>query len=222
MKGYDILGLARQDIGLLKSLIPHNVFIGALEDTFGEVSSQLLSLIETGKVSGFRIHLRDGTCVRRKNCAPGTFPLNNLIYMGMLAKGYNDIAATTGKKCYLSPVLEYDEKSRSRILGWAHTLRHFAPLCHVIFTPGRGKVPRNYLVERHLKGNSYLVSSDGYLTIRESVNFLKSHRAKIKLLWWPQCNLLDRRGPIVAPIKRFNKITPRDMNVANRALRQVK
>lgn len=165
IRGLDILGLAMQDAKMIADELPQGFALGVLEGTFGSVVPKLESILKTGKVSAFRSHLINWTCRRNHNCeASEPDPSRYLDVLGRRARAFESLHSRfPSLACYLSPLLEYDERGVGVVQQWISVVEKAAPSCTVLLSPsGVGSTPANYPVERH--GNSargFSISNDG-------------------------------------------------------------
>jgi hypothetical protein len=228
-KGYDVLGLARQDTKMIAREARPGTVLGVLHDTFGDEAPKVREMIadHPGKFVAIRAHCRDGTCVRNKSCAPGTPSLNNMPVMAECAREYNSISQDTGVPCWLSPVLEHDEKDKNVVQTWINTLRSNAPLCGLVQNPFSGTTVPGVIVERHggKKASGSIISTDGVSLYDVDTRTWWNQATGFSLGWINRFNLRlsGEKGkppfPKDRPLK--NRATVYDMQLIGRLMEPV-
>jgi len=222
-QGYDILGLAKQDVGMIAQEIRPNSVIGVLEGTFGPVIPSLTRLIQTGKVCAFRAHLRDGTCWRNKKCPKGTPSLHELTYLGKLAQSFQALSDRTQVPCYLSAVLEHDEKDAKKVQAWIDVIRRHAPSCTPVISAFSGVFLPGILKEKH--GNDSradIVSNDGVSLYDADTSHYWSHGSLFSLGWIHRFNLrTSGEKTFVPPLQRKAKATRLDIQTVSKLMAPV-
>lgn len=214
LKGYDILGLAKQDIKMIGSTIAKDSAIGVLEGTFGSAIPPLEKLINTGKVIAFRAHLTNGTCFRNRACERGEPPAGDIKALRTRASSYEALHRRHPEvKCYLSPRLEHDEKNKELVNSWIKSIKESAPSCEIVCSAFTGYCPNGVLIEKH--GNSSkgdVVSNDGESLYDANTGTYWGNGREISLAWIHRFNLRTTgEKTFTPPSKRTAKATKNDM-----------
>lgn len=153
-QGLDLLALPKIDSNIVIPELPKNTVIGALHGTFGPLLTPYEKYLKSENVTAGRAHLFNGACWRNKNCERGEPKLNNFETLAYRARVTGQLFSKyPNVKCYLSPVLEYDERDRRVVQRWVDILRKNASNCTVVLSPNKGILVPGTLVERH--GNAY-------------------------------------------------------------------
>ncbi|GEM_PF-1832259 len=229
IRGLDILSLARQDVDMIARELEPGMAIGVLQGTFGnDAPDALRKLLETGKVPAFRAHLLNGSCWRKGVCERGEPRLTDFEELRKRAELYQKLAADFPRvRCYLSPVLEHDEKNKAIVERWVSVLKASAPRCEVVISAESGHVPAGVLVERH--GNDArgdIISNDGdSLFDSNSTRYLQGGETLV-FGWIPRFNRnlkpTCRRppcDPFVPPSGRKHKASRDDIRQVQALLR---
>lgn len=214
-KGFDLLGLAKQNIKMLIRNLPKGCAIGVLAGTFGEVTKPLASLLDTGKVVAVRAHLINTVCKRNNNCEagePSPYDIDVLrrraVKFEMLAHRYPKV------KFFISPALEYDEKDIKLIKKWVRVIKDVVPSCEVVLNPHTGVTIDGPLREKH--GNKYtpsdIRSNDGadFFDL-EDFDRYKNQGRIMTLGWTYSFNCRAKSGPWVPPSQRTIKCTAKEI-----------
>lgn len=220
--GQDILGLAMQDVGMVAKTLEQGQAIGVLAGTFGPTIKPLRRLLVTGKVPAFRAHLINGTCWRNRVCEAGEPRPNNIKAIRKRAKEYADLQAEfPNVKCFLSPVLEHDEKDKGLVLSWVRAIHDAAPQCEVVISAFSGWVPPGVLVERHgndAKGD--IISNDGESLFDSNSPKYRTGGRIMVLGWINRYNLrVTGEKTFTPPSKRKHKASKTDLIQAMRLLK---
>lgn len=182
--GLDQLGLARHDARMIAEELPRGWWIGALDHTFGDPMPNLEIVANSGKLAGFRMHLRNTVCVRNRNCERTEPRYDDFEALGRDARKWAEFAQRKTLKCILSPWLEHDVKDRAKVERAVSVLRTNAPNCAVAVSAFTGYVPPGVLVEKH--GNAArgdIISNDGHsLFDSDSPEYRK--RGKVLVFGW--------------------------------------
>ena len=168
LKGLDLLGLARMDAKMISEEIDNGTAIGTLDSTFGDPYPKLGLLASTGKVSAYRVHLRDFTCYRSSHCPPGYPAQNDTRPIRKAALRLAAFQSHYNIPCFVSPALEHDVRGARDTTSWFRILDEVLPNCVPVCSAFTGYCPkvtpngRRILIEKH--GNSVngdVVSNDG-------------------------------------------------------------
>lgn len=234
--GYDILGLAMQDIKIVKQEFAPNYALGTLAGTFGSPFEYQDELLATGKVSAWRTHLGNGTCKRNNNCGPGEFGPYDLKTLKKRAERYYALKLKyPGIPCFLSPYLEHDEKDKNLVNAWVALLRKTAPQCQVVISAFTGYVPPGVIIEKHGNTNTAaIVSNDGTSLFDANMTYdggasqtepryrYRTNGSMIVFGWVNRCNLrVSGEKVFVPPLQRKAKLTRDNMQQITRLLKPV-
>lgn len=208
IRGLDLLGLAKLDRKMILQQLPSGSAIGVLAGTFGNAQGPLEEMLQSGKVSAVRIHLLNGACWRGKNCEATEPKLSDIEAIGNRARVFSElIGRYPSVQCFLSPVLEYDERNPSMVRQWVGAIQQSAPGCRIVLSPGSGITIGGYLIERH--GNSYgradIRSNDGE-SLFDAPRDYPSEGSTITLGWVPSFNLRRAGERTFVPPSRRNSI----------------
>lgn len=222
--GYDVLGLAMQDVGMVANAIEANTAIGVLDGTFGDAEAPLEKVLKTGKVSSFRAHLLNGTCWRNHNCEGNEPKVTDIKAITKRAKKFE---ATHQKypnvKCYVSPVLEHDVKDQTLVRRWYDALRLGAPSCTPVCSAFTGWCPPGVLKEVH--GNTItgdISSNDGVSLYDAETPGYFTHGSNISFGWIHRFNLrVSGEHSWTPPSKRTTKATRDDFAQINALMKPV-
>lgn len=188
--GLDVLGIAIQDIKIIKNQLKQGMAIQALEGTFGDAIPPLKECLSTGKLSVWLLHLADGTCIRNNTCRSGAIKYSDyqsLQKRAIAAEKLHQLYPTV--RCYLSPFLEHDSKDKNQVNRWFQTIKDFAPSCIPMVSAFTGYKPAGVLVQNH--GNTAtgaIISNDGENYQDSNIDRYKSGASLIALAWWPRLN----------------------------------
>lgn len=215
IKGFDLLGLPKQNIKMLKKNLPKGCAIGVLCGTFGEVTRPLSTLLDTGKIVAVRAHIINTVCKRNHNCEhgePGPYDLDTfrkrVAKFEILAHKYPKV------KFYLSPALEYDEKDEALIKRWVRIIKHGCPSAQVVLNPHSGVLVGDYLREKHGNKNtpSDIRSNDGedFFDLSNPDNY-KNQGSVITFGWTHSFNCREKGASWVPPSKRTIQCTSKEI-----------
>lgn len=208
-KGLDLLGLAKLDTKMIAPLLPNNTCMGTLSGTFGNIAPHATDLLSTNKVSCWRDHLLNGPCARSHNCESGEPGLRDFGAIEKRARAVVDTLKNfPSVACYLSPVLEYDERDKTVVQKWIDAIKRGAgDRCKIVLSPASGVVLPGYLVERH--GNSYgkadVRSNDGE-SLFEAPSTYPSEGSSITFGWIPSFNLRRQGESAFTPPSRRSSV----------------
>lgn len=210
-KGFDILGLAKQDIRMLKKALPKGCAIGTLSGTFGEITSPLTSILDTGKIVAVRNHLINTVCRRNNNCEAGEPKPTDYDVIRKRAAKFQMLAIKYPKvDFFLSPALEYDEKDKDVVKRWVTIIKNTAPACKIVLNPHSGVLVGDYLREKHGNKNtpSDIRSNDGedFFDL-DDYDAYKSQGEIITFGWTYSFNCRKEGGPFIPPSQRTVKCT---------------
>lgn len=216
IKGFDLLGLPKQNIKMLKKNLPKGCAIGVLCGTFGEVTKPLSALLDTGKVIAVRAHLLNATCWRNKKCEAGEPKPDSVDMVKRRAAKIEQLAKKYKKiQFFISPSLEYDEKDSKLIEKWLKVIRQVAPSCMVVLNPHSGVLSGSgYLREKHGNKNtpSDIRSNDGedFFDL-SNYNAYKNQGFVITFGWTHSFNCRKKNAPWVPPSKRTIQCTAKEI-----------
>jgi len=210
LQGYDILGLAKQDVGMIAKTIEPGTAVGTLLGTFGDPLPALDKLLQTGKVKAFRVHLINGTCWRNNNCEKGEPRPNDFRAMEARAtavRNLNDRYPNVA--CYISPVLEHDERHPDNVKRWFDIIQEAAPNCKQVVSAFTGVRPKKVLQEGHgATPSGDVISTDGNSFYDINTVRYGSGREALRLGWIHRFNLRTTGEKVfVPPSKRTAKAT---------------
>lgn len=212
----DYLALAMESKKRVKEIsdvLRPGTFIGVLDYTFGNVDPNLDYLLSLGKIGAFRKHCFNGSGKRNGRLQPYEPRVTDLKELGkcsreaqVLVQKYPSIG------CFVSPVLEHDEKSVALVESWKKVIKENAPSCEVVISPYTGYVGKADTEERHgNKAKADVTSNDGESlwdanTGNKPVvgfpNYLDSGK-KIVFGWWHELNWNSTGGKVwIPPMKR--------------------
>lgn len=229
-QGYDVLGLARQDYKMICDKVLPGTVLGFLDGSFGDVEPALRHCLSTQKFAAFRGHCRDGTCKRNGTCPPGTPALDDKDRLRACGEKYNKIAQDTGVPCWLSPVLEHDEKDKKKVQEWFTVLKSAAPLCGMVQNPHTGTTIPGITLEKHggaklSKSNPDIGSTDGVSIYDVDTRSWWNNSKGFSLSWINRDNLrvTGEKGTPPYPHKRplSRRVKPLDMDTRNRLMQPV-
>lgn len=162
--GLDTLGLARHDARMVAEELPKGWWIGFLDHTFGDPMPNLELIKNTGKLGGFRVHLRNTVCKRNRNCENLEPRFDDFEALGRDAAKYEAFHnRNPSVECMISPWLEHDEKDRAKVQRAVDTIKKNAPSCTVVISAFTGAVVPGVLVEKHGNGaQGQIISNDGH------------------------------------------------------------
>lgn len=213
IKGYDFLGLAKQDCSYIAKAIDSGTAIGVLQGTFGDIRPCLKTILDTGKIIAVRTHSIDGT-VSNHACSGNVVSLG---YLSQKLKIMRAFALNYPKiKWYDSPVLEHGCRDPRIVNGWfAQIKKDWPETTPVCSSNGQGYCPSGILKENHGGGAGDVTSGDGVSTFdantlattKDSINFLESGKV-MSLAWHNCCNgrlTSEKPGtPVPPPTQRKN------------------
>ena len=223
--GQDFLGLARQDVKMLKENTEPGQCIGTLAGTFGGIIDPLDQLFKTDKYDCLRVHLT--FCDHGRKCQPGECDPTSLaclegkaLALKKLVKKHPEVTLK-----YVSYMLEYQTKDRKLVDSQVKMLRRVLPDWKIVASilPG-AYVPSGVLVERH--GNtpqlSHITSNDGanYFDANtwEAGNAAPIYRTRateVSFAWRNRDNLrlTSEKGAPLPPKQRplSNRLEPQDI-----------
>lgn len=209
-RGIDVLGLAKQDVRMIAQEIDPGTAIGVLKKTFGPEEPAEQVLINTHKVSCFRVQLIDGT-VNNHACAGNVTSLSVLRQRAQEAKVFF-IDHNPGQCAYLSPVLEHGCTNHAVVDGWFNLLHKEFPQFGVVCSSnGRGYCPPNVLKEVHGNtGSAPFRSNDGADVFASPPEYQNS--GSVMTLAWSYCAngrlSSEKPGtPVPPPTQRVNWCT---------------
>lgn len=221
--GFDTLALARLDPAPIIQEMPNGGAIGALEKTFGDPLPNMERIARSGRLGAFRVHLINWTCRRNRNCEssePKTDRYGDTLRS--LSKKWQAFAVKYPHiKCFLSPLLEYDERSSSTVNKYASIIQSYAPSCKVVLSPtSAGAIPNGYLVERHgNKARADIVSNDGENIFDSNSVDYRTRGNLITFAWFPRLNMrVSGEKSFTPPSKRKHKPTKSNYRQAVRLL----
>lgn len=221
--GYDVLGLAKQDVRMLIRHTDDNRAIGVLEGTFGDVIPPLEQYLRSGKVTAFRAHLTNGTCARFNKCEAGEPGAKSYKAIAKRAAAFEALAKRHPLiKCYLSPRLEHDEKDTAVIKEWIRILNTQAPSCIPVISAFSGHFSPDALKEKHgSKASAQIISTDGD-SFYDVNSFRYHHQGTVLAFAWINSFNLRFTGEKVwvPPSKRTRKTTIPEIKQLRRMLRK--
>lgn len=204
--GQDILGLARQNVQMIKNNWYPGECLGVLQSTFGNVIPNVKTIVEFVYVPAVRWHL--SFCNHNNQCQPNECKPTDLKCIASKAKAINAFHADHPyTECYISPRLEYNERNCSLVNKWFNTVENAAPLCNLVASPLPGAcVPKNVLIEKHGNnpGEADIVSNDGAnIFDSDSVKYAKLGRVmNMKWTYRDNLRLSSEKGAALPPMKR--------------------
>lgn len=222
--GYDFLGAAKQDIGMLAAQIEPGTAVGVLEGTFGKAIPPLETFLKTGKIIAFRAHLINGTCWRNHNCEKGEPRVDDLKTLGKRATAFEALHSRyPSVACFLSPVLEHDVKDKELVRKWVQVLRENAPSCSVVISAFTGFIPEGTLTEGHgNQASGALISNDGNSLYDADTSKYWKGGHLISFGWIDRFNLRYTGLKVwIPPSKRTAKATKDDMKQINALMKPV-
>lgn len=183
--GLDTLALAKMDPKVIAEELPPGWNLGVLEHTFGDPLPNLEAVAKTGKLGGFRVHLRNGTCYRNGVCEAIEPKLNDLTQLSKDAKKYEAFHQRyPALKCFISHTLEHDEKNAATVQTWIDTVKKAAPSCEVVNSVFTGASGRSALNEQHgNRARGDIVSNDGQ-SLFDSDSPAYRENGKVLVLGW--------------------------------------
>lgn len=216
--GQDILGLARQNVPMIKTNLEEGQCVGVMAGTFGGTIGPMDDLLSTGKVYCYRFHAF-GFCKHGSSCSPGECGVTNYSCMKGKAQAIEALAQKYPMpfaQCYISPYAEYAERSATRVNKWFSILKQYAPSCIPVSSAMGGYVPSGVLIEKH--GNSPGVAA---ITSNDGANYFDSNSTKyndyakqISFAWTNRYNLrlTSEKAAPLPPRKRplSNRISKSD------------
>lgn len=215
-KGMDILGLARQNVSMIRDNMESGQCIGTMAGTFGGILSPLETLLKTGKVPCTRVHV-GGFCKHGAACGDGECKTTDLPCLKKKAKLVNDLAVKYGVKCFVSPYAEYSERSKARVDSWFKVIHAGAPDCTLVASPFGGYVPPGVLVEKHGNnpGVAHLTSNDGQTMFDSNSVKYNEYATVVSFTWVNRDNLrlTSEKGVPLPPKKRplTNRLEKQDI-----------
>lgn len=214
--GQDILGLARQNVSMIKKTLEPGQCIGAMAGTFGGVAAPLETLFKTGKVPCTRVHV-GGFCKHGAACGDGECKLNDLHCLKEKAAIIEKIANKYNVACFLSPYAEYSEKNKARVDSWFRIIHEAAPSCTLVASPFGGYVPPGVLIEKHgnTPGTAHITSNDGSNYYDSNSVVYNNYATLISFTWTQRANLrlTSEKGIPLPPKKRplTNRLEAQDI-----------
>lgn len=200
--GIDPLALVKMCSVVTQTLRP-NEFIGALQGTFGNPAPCMDSLLSTGNVSGYRMHLVNGPCARNHNCAANEPKPTDYRTITARARIYEKLALKyPNVPCYLSGVLEHD-LPQAQALKVMEAVKSGAPHCTFVQSIFTGYVIPGELTERH--GNTSkadFVSNDGASIFDANLSSYRGNGSKVVLGWDYSFNGNVKGGKFIPPLNR--------------------
>lgn len=207
-QGLDVLGLAKIDVRVLVQEIDYDTAIGFLDNTFGDPYPKLRVLLDSGKVSAYRGHLRDFTCYRNKVCPAGTPDQHNTKIIRREAREFAAFAkGYPGIDCYVGPALEHDVKDKKTVDAWFRILREEVPQCKPVCSAFTGYCPPNVLREKHGNtGTADIRSNDGASLFDSNSADFRTSGKYLSLGWINEFNgrVTGEEPPIPMPKTRVN------------------
>lgn len=203
LRGYDVLGVAKQDCSFIAQTIDSGTAFGELLGTFGDVRPCLTEIFATNKILANRFHAIDGT-VNGHACAGNVVSLSFLIkklqIMKTFAANYPTIT------WYGSPVLEHGCRDKKIVDNWFTTMKRVWPeLIPVCSGLSYAYCPPGILKEIHGGGKGDITSNDGVSLFDSDVSFLTS--GKRLTLGWTNCmngRVTGEKTKPVPPTQRKN------------------
>lgn len=229
--GYDFIGLLHPAYPMAKVLqyLPDQVPIGFLDYSFSKDPANLITLLDSGKVTAGRLTLINSVCARNVNCCKPDWQgdkhqLDKAIRAGKFDARvrerttlYSGIFASYNLKPSISPLLEHDQSEQA----WkrlADIILEVVPEVQLVNCPMSGW-NGSY---RHSIRETHDASSDGRCSSLDGVkdgagilgmspsersawrNKTKNHRY---VLSW--CNPMSLRasGPRICPLKRKDNLS---------------
>ncbi len=220
--GYDILGLAMQDVKMIASTIDSDRGIGVLDGTFGKAVDNLRFLLHTGKVTFFRAHLSNGPCQRNGNCEKGEPKPTDFNVLAQRARAFEALHQEFSyAKCFISPRVEHDVKDRDTVNKWYSIIKTEAPSCIPVCSAFTGFCPPGPLIEKHgNKVKSQIVSNDGQSYYDSNSPEYNKSGTVIVFNWINRDNLrTSGEKTFTPPSKRTNLLTRTDMIQRSRMLK---
>lgn len=223
LQGYDILGLAKQDVKMISQIIEPGKAIGVLEGTFGPSIPPLEKLINSGKVIAFRVHLTNGTCQRNHNCEKGEPGPNDINAIAKRAKAFESLHLRHPEvKCFLSPRLEHDEKNKELVNLWFQKIKEFAPSCVATCSNFTGYCPASLSEKHGNDANADIVSNDGQSLFDADTSSYWNHGKIISFAWIHRFNLrLTSEKTWTPPSKRTHRVSKDDILQINALMKPV-
>lgn len=235
--GADYLALQSESFNYEEAeRLAHKDFaLGSLDYTFGSDITPVHYFLSGGKVSVYRVHLLDGTCVRNSVCGKG-YPLRRYTvrtFESAALKGdlrlYRFLSERVSLYCslhfefpsvrfILSPVLEHNLSEAA----WRKLARHVKHLCPVeIINSGTTGVRfRGYLNEMHGAASGFdIVSGDG-IAIPRFCPWAKSFKSRVKLMWHESFNCRVTEGKFITPKERTSCTTNKLFTLLQRDMRR--
>lgn len=204
--------------------LPEGAAVGSLDWTFGTSLRPVESLLRTGRVSAYRVHLFNGPCLRNRICGRyephagrtvrgfsdawergGRGPLRR--HLARRTKAYCALFARhPGTQLLISPTLEHN-LSRKAFRRQAAVVREACPAATVVDNPVGGVAATpGFVTERHGRRLSLkapcVVSLDGETGAVDLGRFVADHRQCLSFLWTSPLNCRRTAGPFVDPRSR--------------------
>lgn len=208
--GVDLLGLAKCDVQMVMANLPRNVAVGTLWGTFGNVEPLIDIFSKSKKVSVWRVHLGNGSCIRMANCQPNEMQYNDFKELEKRVGKLEALALKYPKiRFYASPFVEYGDPDKKIVDRWFDIIKSAPKLLAVGSTVGKLRyVPHNIRIERH--GNSAhgdLISNDGESLFDAPHNWAVGGR-EVSLGWIHSMNGRKPKEtawvpPLLRPSKNF-------------------
>lgn len=181
----------------ISDVLRPNTFIGVLDYTFGDVEPNLDYLISLGKIGAFRKHCFNGAGKRNGRLQSYEPRVTDLKELGKCARdAQNIVNKYPSVGCFLSPVLEHDEKNKALVDSWVRTIKENSFSCAIVINPYTGLTVKGELVERHgNRAKADITSNDGESLwdantgkdVKGFPNYLDSAK-KIVFGWWHELN----------------------------------
>lgn len=188
--GIDLLGLGSKHWSVKETIaaLPKGSAIGFFDNTFGDVSKNLIRVLKSGKVVAARVQI---WWSYQHKIVPIDFLKKRVVFYEELAKRFPSI------KFYISHSCEYSEKSIEEIRKRVEVVASLAPSCIPVQTPMHSPTIPGYIVEEHgpkakvKKGG--IASADGKALFDIDANLWAKQNSKAEILfsWGPRCNLAE-------------------------------
>lgn len=194
--GYDVIALAKYcDVYLKAPVLPA---VSTLLSTFGNPLPCIAKRIERGGIILVQIDLIDATCWRNNVCPPGAPRPDDLKEIEKRAKLVSTYAQKYPLvKWEISPALEHDVKSVTRVRQMLQAAKKGCPKCAIINSPFTGATPNEYPIERHgTRIKAHSISADGQSSFdgdnisSDGNNFVHTDAGSFSTYTWvPEFNL---------------------------------
>lgn len=213
-RGLDVLGLAMQDVDIIKQELPNNSALGWLENTFGDAHPKAKAVMDTGKVDAVRVHLIDGTCIRGGKCPAGAPTYNSFNVLKHRAAALNKfMKAYPNVDLYVSPFLEHGNRNSATVNRWFQIIKNQIPRAKAVCSTVKGYCPRGVLSESHDAEKPGDITSPDGVSMFDIDSVKYRGMARLLSLAWSNCMNLRYTGEDewVPPLKRTAKCTRQEI-----------